>query len=98
VAIISITFRGRERGTAFAVWGASVGASGAFGPVVGGLLTTNFSWRWAFGLNVVVGPAAAVGALWFVTRDVRARVRPRLDLLGAALIATGTFLLVFGIS
>jgi EmrB/QacA subfamily drug resistance transporter len=98
VAIISITFRGRERGTAFAVWGASVGASGAFGPVVGGVLTTNFSWRWAFGLNVVVGPAAAIGALWFVTRDVRARVRPRLDLLGAALIATGTFLLVFGIS
>ncbi|MBV8950091.1 MAG: MFS transporter, partial [Actinobacteria bacterium] len=40
LAILSTTFHGRERATAFAAWGATAGAAAAFGPVVGGFLTT----------------------------------------------------------
>src|SRR6476659_6939036 len=48
LAIMSITFEGAERAKAFAVWGATAGAGVAFGPAIGGFLTTNYSWRWSF--------------------------------------------------
>ena len=69
LSIISTTFQGRERATAFGAWGATVGVGVAFGPVVGGFLTTNYTWRWAFGINVIVAPLAILGALLFVRRD-----------------------------
>ena len=66
LSIISTTFHGRERATAFGAWGATVGVGVALGPVVGGFLTTNYTWRWAFGINVIVAPLAILGALLFV--------------------------------
>src|SRR6185369_15247882 len=97
LAIISTTFQGRERGTAFAAWGATAGVAAAFGPVVGGFLTSNYSWRWAFRINVIVAPIAIIGALIFMTKGKRARRIP-LDAVGAALIASGMFGLVFALS
>jgi EmrB/QacA subfamily drug resistance transporter len=98
LAILSTTFTGHERGSAFAAWGAVGGASAAFGPVVGGFLTTNYSWRWAFGLNVIVAPLAILGALLFMRRSTNVRIGGKLDFPGACLIASGMFLIVFGIS
>ena len=49
LSVINATFRGRERGIAFAVWGSTIGGMAAVGPLLGGWLTTDFSWRWAFG-------------------------------------------------
>jgi EmrB/QacA subfamily drug resistance transporter len=98
LAILSTTFRGRERATAFAAWGATAGAAAAFGPVVGGFLTTNYSWRWSFGINVIITPLAIVGALLVMSPGVRASRRIRIDLPGAAMIASGMFLLVFALS
>ena len=46
LAILSKSFVGHERAVAFGLWGAVGGASAAFGPVVGGFLTSNYSWRW----------------------------------------------------
>ena len=98
LAVISNTFQGRERATAFAVWGAVIGVGAALGPVVGGFLTTNWSWRWAFRINLVVAPLTALGAMAFMPKGVRALRRARIDVIGAALVASGMFLLVFGIS
>ena len=98
LAILSTTFRGRERATAFAAWGATAGAAAAFGPVVGGFLTTNYSWRWAFGVNVIVAPFAIVGALTFMRKGTRADHRVRIDVPGAVMVAAGLFLLVFALS
>jgi EmrB/QacA subfamily drug resistance transporter len=98
LAILSTVFKGHERSTAFAAWGAFAGLSGAFGPVIGGFLTSYYSWRWAFGINVIATPLAIAGTLAFMPKDDAAGGRPRLDFPGAALIATGMFLLVFGIS
>ncbi|MDQ1403481.1 MAG: hypothetical protein QOG03_1797 [Actinomycetota bacterium] len=98
LAILSNTFTGPERATAFAAWGATAGAAAAFGPVVGGFLTTNYSWRWAFGINVIVAPLAIVGAVAFMPRGLRAEGRIRIDVPGALLVASGMFLLVFGIT
>lgn len=98
LSLVSNTFRGSERATAFAAWGAVVGAGMAFGPVVGGYFTTYHSWRWAFGINIVLAPLAALGARLLLPVDVTDGVRRRLDLPGAALIASGIFALVFTLS
>ena len=79
LSIISTTFHGRERATAFGAWGAAVGVGVALGPVVGGFLTTNYAWRWAFGINVIVAPLAIVGALTFIRRDRLTSQRIRID-------------------
>jgi MFS family permease len=97
LAILSTTFRGRERATAFAAWTAAAGGSAAFGPLVGGYLTTEHSWRWAFRINVLLAPFAIVGALLLIPRGQRTR-RTNIDLLGAALAAGSMFLVTFGLS
>ena len=98
LAILSTTFRGRERATAFAVWGATLGAAVAFGPVLGGVLTTNYSWRWSFRINVIVAPLAVLGAVLVMPARVGERRKVPIDVPGAAMIASGMFLLVFAIS
>ena len=58
LALISDAFRGRDRGAAFAVFGATTGVSVAVGPVLGGIITTDLSWRWIFFVNVPLGLVA----------------------------------------
>jgi EmrB/QacA subfamily drug resistance transporter len=96
LSIISATFRGRERGMAFAVWGAVAGGAGALGPWIGGILTTYYSWRWAFRINVVVAPVAIIAAIFYVheSKDERGG---SLDLPGLPLVTLGLAALVFGI-
>jgi MFS family permease len=98
MSIMSGTFTGTERATAFSAWGAVLGAAVAFGPLLGGFLTTNYSWRWAFRINVIVAPLAILGALLFVRRSPRGEKREKIDVPGALLIASGMFMLVFAIS
>jgi EmrB/QacA subfamily drug resistance transporter len=98
LAILSNTFAGPERAKAFGLWGAVAGASVAFGPVVGGYLTTNYSWRWSFRINLIVVPMAILGALVFMRPTPTGARRQRIDIPGAMLLAAGTFLLVFGLS
>jgi EmrB/QacA subfamily drug resistance transporter len=97
LAVLSSAFVGKERGMAFAAWGAVAGSAAGLGPVVGGFLTTDFSWRWSFRINVVVAPLAILGATLFIARAASGRKEP-LDLAGAALIGTSMFLLVFSLS
>ena len=52
LALLGHSFRGRDRGVAFGVWGAVTGVSTALGPVLGGVITTNWSWRGIFLVNV----------------------------------------------
>ncbi len=55
LSLVNATFQGRERGIAFAVWGSTIGGMVAVGPVLGGWLATDFTWRWAFLINVPWG-------------------------------------------
>ena len=98
LAILSATFTGRIRATAFATWGATAGVAAAIGPLLGGFLTTNYSWRWSFRINVIVAPLAIVAAALFIARTERKADRPRVDIPGALLIAAGMFLIVFALS
>ena len=66
--------------------------------MLGGFLTTNYTWRWAFGINVIVAPLAILGVLLFVRRDEPRARRISIDVPGACLIAVGMFLFVFALS
>ncbi|MDQ1487652.1 MAG: hypothetical protein QOD57_5789 [Actinomycetota bacterium] len=98
LSILSGTFTGRERAKAFAAWGATAGVAAAFGPVIGGWLTTDFSWRWSFRINVIVAPLAIIGALAFMKQGAAPRRRIRIDVPGAVLVASAMFVLVFALS
>jgi MFS family permease len=54
LALIAQDFSGRDRGTAIAVWSATVGSAVAIGPVLGGALTEGFGWRWVFFVNLPI--------------------------------------------
>ncbi|MET0296922.1 MAG: DHA2 family efflux MFS transporter permease subunit [Microbacterium sp.] len=96
LSLINATFRGRERGIAFAVWGSTIGGMAAVGPLLGGWLTTEFSWRWAFGINVPLGIIIVIGVLLTVSES-RERSQARIDLVGAALSVVLFGSLVFGL-
>jgi EmrB/QacA subfamily drug resistance transporter len=84
-----------ERGRAFAVWGAIGGGSGAFGLLLGGLLTQSLSWRWTLFVNLAFAVPAALGALALL-RSHEGRVRARIDVPGSATATGGLFALVYG--
>jgi EmrB/QacA subfamily drug resistance transporter len=85
-----------DRAKALAAYGATIGASFAVGPLLGGALTSGFSWEAVFYVNVPLGIAAlAMTARWVrESRDPNAR---RLDWPGQATLTAGLFLLVLGL-
>ena len=96
LSLLNATFRGRERGIAFAVWGSTIGGMAAVGPLLGGWLTTDFSWRWAFGINVPLGILIFVGVLLTVAES-REDTAGRVDVVGAVLSVLLFGTLVFGL-
>ncbi|NTW40704.1 MAG: MFS transporter, partial [Cellulomonadaceae bacterium] len=85
LSTLNAVFRGRERAIAFAVWGSTIGGMAAVGPLVGGWLTTDVSWRWAFWLSIPVGLLVLAGIMTVVP-ETRDDTSPRgLDLGGVAL-------------
>jgi EmrB/QacA subfamily drug resistance transporter len=98
MSILARTFSGRDRNVAFAAYAATIGAAATFGPLIGGYLTTYHSWRWCFRINVILFPIVVV-VLLRTSRGTRSHgSRQRLDLTGAALIGSGMFLAVFGLT
>src|SRR5690349_5258225 len=95
-ALIAANYEGKERAFAYGIIGGVAGAAIAAGPLIGGWVTTTFSWRWVFAAETVV----VIGIL-FVRRRMQQAPRPenpeRLDGVGAALSAAGLGLAVFGI-
>lgn len=59
-AMLGHEFHGKERATAFSLFGAATGLGLALGPLIGGSLTSGLSWRWIFFLNLPVGIVAIV--------------------------------------
>jgi len=98
LSILSTTFSDpKERGKAFGVYGAIVGAGGAIGLVLGGVLTEYLSWRWCLYVNLIFAGLAVTGAV-LLFRQQRARSRTRLDLPGVAFVSASMFCLVYGFS
>jgi len=96
LSTLNATFQGRERGIAFAVWGSTIGGMAAVGPLLGGWLTTAYSWRWAFGINVPLGIIILIGLMLFV-RATRSEKPQAIDAIGAVLSVVMSAALVFGL-
>lgn len=97
LSTLNAMFHGRTRGIAFAIWGSTIGGMAAVGPLVGGWLATDVSWRWAFWLNIPFGLLALVGIVKTLdeTRDTTL-VRGS-DVPGVLLSSLGLAGIVFGL-
>src|SRR4051794_32088407 len=98
LALLTATFpAGRPRIRAFGVWSAVNAAGGAFGVLIGGVLTEYAGWRWVMFVNVPMAAGALTLAWRAVAADPPAARRGRADVLGAILATAGIALLVFGV-
>lgn len=97
LSLLNANFRGRDRTIAFAVWGSTIGGMAALGPIVGGWLTSSFSWHWAFLINVPLGLLAVAGTLAFVAESRDADTSRLDDYLGAVLSVLAFGGLVFAL-
>jgi EmrB/QacA subfamily drug resistance transporter len=96
MSLLVSTYRGKDRGIAFGIWGGVAGASTAIGPLLGGWITSSYSWRWAFRINIFVAAVLVAGS--FMIKEYRDREeKPQLDWIGVLLSSSGLFFLVWGI-
>ena len=96
LALIAEAFHGRERGTAFGVFGAVTGAAVAIGPLVGGIITSGIGWEWIFFVNVPIGAVAVL----VTVREVEESRDPEgkgVDWIGLVTFSGALFLLVFAL-
>ena len=96
IAVVNVLFTGERRAAAFGLWGAVFGGAAALGPLLGGFLAEEFSWRWAFLVNIPVGLLAGIAVRVFVPETTGPRGNG-FDPLGVLLSASGLALVVFGL-
>jgi EmrB/QacA subfamily drug resistance transporter len=96
LALLADAFRGKDRGTAFGIWGLITGLAVAIGPLLGGLLTSGLSWRWIFFVNVPIGIVAVVIAVMMVAES-RSPQASGPDWAGFALFTVALASLVYGL-
>jgi EmrB/QacA subfamily drug resistance transporter len=99
LSILTTEFEeGRDRNVALGIWGAASGSGGAAGVLLGGALTSAFSWSWIFFINVPVGLIVLAVTPWLL-RESRAQLDHRhFDTAGAASITGGLMLLVYAMT
>jgi EmrB/QacA subfamily drug resistance transporter len=97
LSLVNSIYVGRARLAAFAIYGSIIGGMAAVGPLLGGWLTENHSWRWAFYINVPIVIVIVVGSLLKVPESKEEGLDPGFDVLGAILSAVGIGALVFGL-
>ena len=96
LALLSGAFSGRERGTAFAYFGATTGVAVAVGPVLGGVLTSGLSWHWIFWVNIPICVLALAVTLTKVEESSDPHAgRP--DWIGFVTFSSGLGLLVLAL-
>ncbi len=96
LALIAQAFSGRERGTAFGIYGAVVGGAVAVGPLIGGAITSGIGWRWIFFVNLPIGVVAVMITLAKVNASKDPTER-RIDWIGFVSFSASLFMLVFAL-
>ncbi|MBV8844505.1 MAG: MFS transporter [Bryobacterales bacterium] len=95
--LISVNFPENQRGRAIGTWSGATAITTAIGPVLGGWLVEQGSWRWAFFINIPVGVAVLALAAWRVPESRAGVPRQRADVPGAVLAVLGFGGVVFGL-
>lgn len=94
--MITSLFPPNRRGGVFAIFGMLAGLAVVLGPTLGGLIVSNWGWRWIFYVNVPVGALILVLTARLIP-DLRPGRPHPLDLIGVALATVGLFAVVFGL-
>lgn len=97
LALIGACFTDDERGGAIGTWSAASALTTVIGPLLGGFLATNFSWRWVFFINVPIAVIVIVIAITRVPESRDDESGRRLDWTGAVLATVGLGALVYGL-
>jgi EmrB/QacA subfamily drug resistance transporter len=95
LTLLSAAVRPERRNAALGIWGAIGGAAIALGPLVGGAVTTGWSWHYIFWLNVPIGIVLVPLAWWKLAESRGAQ--NRLDFRGALLVSGGLLGVVLGL-
>ena len=93
LTLLSAAVPPERRNVALGIWGAIGGAAVAIGPLVGGAITSGWSWQYIFWLNVPIG-VVLVPLAWRKLSESRGA---RLDLVGVAVVSTGLLGVVLGL-
>ena len=96
LALIGQEFHGKDRATAFGVWGATIGGAVAIGPLVGGVITEHLGWEWIFFVNVPIG-LVAIALTEMKLVNVAAQDPQPVDFPGLVTFSAALFLLIFGL-
>lgn len=89
-AVLLEAFPPRERGKAMAFWGLGIVVAPMLGPVLGGWLTDNYSWRWVFYINIPVGVTCLIMTKLFIFDPPHIRRgTSRIDYWGIGMLAVG---------
>ena len=97
LAIVAVSFSGRERDTAIGAWIATCWGAQAVGPLVGGLLITALSWQWIFWMNLPIG-IVALALMWKTTPESSEEgADRRIDIGGALTLVGGIGLISYGL-
>jgi EmrB/QacA subfamily drug resistance transporter len=96
LAILVQEFEGHERGMALGIWGATISAAAAIGPLLGGALTQGLGWQSIFFINVPIGVLACVLTMAKL-RETRNENARRVDWFGTVTFTACLFLLVYAI-
>jgi MFS family permease len=97
VALVAGAYQGRERAAAYGVLGGVAGAGIAVGPILGGWVTTDFTWRLVFVGEVVVAIGILLGTRLIREPARGQEKRPALDWVGSVLSASSLSLIVFAV-
>jgi EmrB/QacA subfamily drug resistance transporter len=95
LTLLSAAVKPERRNAALGIWGAIGGAAIALGPLVGGAVTTGWSWHYIFWLNVPIGMILVPLAWWKLAESRGSQTR--LDLTGALLVSGGLLGVVLGL-
>jgi EmrB/QacA subfamily drug resistance transporter len=99
LSILTVMFpEGRDRHRALGIWGAVSGSGAAAGVLLGGALTSAFSWPWVFFINVPVGIAVLAVSPRLLRESRVETARRNFDLPGAAAITAGLMILVYAMT
>ena len=97
LSLIGACFDDEERGSAIGTWSAASALTTVAGPVLGGWLAEDFSWRWVFFINVPIALVVIVIAFARVPESKNENAR-RVDWLGGLLVTLGLAGVVFGLT
>lgn len=95
ISLLLANYSGKDRKIAFGIWGGMAGAAAAIGPLFGGWVTTNLSWRWGFGSEIII--VILILSFAHVIKESKSKdPNQSLDYLGMVLSSLGVASLVYG--